>query len=83
MLQKTLITVLHLFRFFILLEVSFVAMETNGDCLHCAVQDVLHEQRRAKDGCVGLQPAAKAQTTQTQLRTVKFTSLNNLNIKCG
>lgn len=62
-------TVLYLIRFSIVEKGVFVAMETNRLCLPSTVQDVLHEQRRAEERCVGLQSAAITQTTQTQLQT--------------
>lgn len=68
--------VLHLFRVSILLDFHCVAAaaaaETDGRCFSSAAQDVLHEQRRPEHGCVGLQPAAMAESAQTQLHTVQF-----------
>lgn len=65
---------LYFIRFPVTQKVVSVAMETDGLCLSSAVQDVLHEQRHAEHGGVGLQSAATTQTAQTQLQTHKHNS---------
>lgn len=64
----------YFIRFPVTQKVVSVAMETDGLCLSSAVQDVLHEQRHAEHGGVGLQSAATTQTAQTQLQTHKHNS---------
>lgn len=49
-------------------------METEWLRIFSTVQDVLHEQRQAEDGSVGLESAAVTQTTETRLKNTNTTS---------
>lgn len=56
-----------------MLEFHFAAAdEIDWRRLSSAAQDVLHEQRCSEHGCVGLQPAAMAESAQAQLQTAQF-----------
>lgn len=65
--------VLHLFRVSVLLELHFAAAaETDRSRLSSAILDVLHEQQHSEHSRIGLQPAAMAESAQTQLQMVQF-----------